>query len=451
MPPKAHRGSSGQLRSHSRSSSSTKLGTNLQFTQKDLPPPKHAEKGKKNGYTYEAHPKPAPAFARVNSSQRVHSREQMQVLPVKRAPAPKSGGGKGKAGFTIASPGDEEDEDEWVSSESGAATPSHNESDSDTASEGDAIHLQLNHNLVTPQTAQPDYRVETPLPRVDTARPSQFDAAALSAGLSAAQYETRGPTLPALPPPPPLPRPVSHPDEERVTPSRSETSPMKDTHSEPPTHPHHSPRLPNKRYSVTRPPSTHSTTSRAEHLRPHPLIRGQSYGQIGKPAPLAPLTVIPQAAPPQISTSPPSSIHSNNQLSTSPSSMRTSLASPDIPSSAQDRRMSFSSARSVNTIPVHSTLLREGPKNQDRQRTISTMSSSSSAALSSLAHLPSVTRPPSPQTISFFPPVNPHLNIEGIHPLLPPPYLNNHLTVLARRTPIRESFDRVIRAKQAAR
>lgn len=61
------------------------------------------------------------------------------------------------------------------------------------------------------------------------------------------------------------------------------------------------------------------------------------------------------------------------------------------------------------------------------------------------------TRPASPQAIAFFPPVNPHANIEAIHPLLPGPYLHNHLTVLARRTPIRESFDRVMRAKNAVR
>ena len=38
--------------------------------------------------------------------------------------------------------------------------------------------------------------------------------------------------------------------------------------------------------------------------------------------------------------------------------------------------------------------------------------------------------------------------MEAIHPLLPPPYLSAHLTVLAYRNPIAESYDRVIRAKQ---
>ncbi|KAJ7188502.1 hypothetical protein C8R46DRAFT_1054897 [Mycena filopes] len=53
--------------------------------------------------------------------------------------------------------------------------------------------------------------------------------------------------------------------------------------------------------------------------------------------------------------------------------------------------------------------------------------------------------------IAFFPPANPHLRVDDIHPLLPPPYVPNHLTVLARRTPIGEAFDRVVRARQTAR
>jgi hypothetical protein len=53
--------------------------------------------------------------------------------------------------------------------------------------------------------------------------------------------------------------------------------------------------------------------------------------------------------------------------------------------------------------------------------------------------------------IAFFPPANPHVRVDDIHPLLPPPYVTNHLTVLARRTPIRDAFDRVVRARQTAR
>ncbi|KAF8995434.1 hypothetical protein BDQ17DRAFT_1430338 [Cyathus striatus] len=455
MPPKTHRGSSNQLRSHSRSSSSTKLGTNLQFTQKDFPPSKHTEKGKKNGYANETHVKGAPAFARVNSSQRVQSKEQLYVLTGKRPQQPqqyqKANGTKPKAGFTISSPG-EDDDDEWVSSESGAATPSHPESDSETDIE--ELVLTQNHPQRTPQILPQDLnaRPETPIPRVDTARPSQFDAAALAAGLTAAQYQhgMRSP-LPTF-----QPTQVSSTEQANVyihTP-RSEADVMTTSYSDSGSNSRNSPRSSNKRHSVTRPPSTHSIASRTEHaLRPHPLIRGHSYGHINKPTPLAPLTVIPQATLSQTSTSPSGTIHEGSgDLSTSPSSVRTSLASPrstETLPSMQGRRTSISSAHSIATIPVHSSLLREQSKGFDRNRTLSSVSSS--AALSSLAHLPTVTRPPSPQQIAFFPPTNPHANIEGIHPLLPAPYLNNHLTVLSRRIPIRESFDRVLRAKQALR
>ena len=78
----------------------------------------------------------------------------------------------------------------------------------------------------------------------------------------------------------------------------------------------------------------------------------------------------------------------------------------------------------------------------------------STSARAALAGLPRATaRPasPPPPTVVFFPPVNPHSNMEAIQPLLPTPYLHNHLTVLARQTLIRESFDRVVRAKNAVR
>ncbi|KAF8160945.1 hypothetical protein B0H34DRAFT_857485 [Crassisporium funariophilum] len=463
-------GGGGQLRSHSRSSSTTKLGANLQFTQKDLSSTKVADKPKKLGYAYEAHPtKTAPPFARVNSSQRVHSKEQL-AQPTKRLlpPIPPQQqqqrppvNGKAKAGFTLASPSENADDDEdWVSSESGAATPNKQDSDSsDTASEADDPRHALTQ--AQPPAAghpvQADFIVKPPadaiLARVPTARPSDFEPPA--------RLERNTPK-PVTPPP-------------RQGPSQPSMQPPQATHNQntarvqaAPAEPHTtkesgghtsqtktSPKISSKRTS--RPPSTHSICSRGEHaLRPHPLIRGQSYGNVHpppKPAPLAPLTVIPSAGLPQISTSPPSSVH---YLSSSPTTSVKTSGSPTIsndlpPSFLQDRRTSFSSARSVNTIPVHSTLIREAPqRTHDRNRTISTMSTqSSSAALSSLAHLPTVTRPPSPQSLSYFPPVNPHANIEGIHPLLPGPYLHNHLTVLARRTPIRESFDRVIRAKHA--
>ena len=364
----------------------------------------------------------------MNSSQRIVSREHLHPPSTsRRANLPKHG--KPKAGFTIASSADGDD-DEWISSESGVATPALEDSDSDTASEADTPQHDLVHTQYTTHAEQPDpsAQLQTPLPRVDTARPSNFES-----------------TIYTHPDPnhhndhPPQPEESLQRQHQQHKPEHMDTV---EASFQPRTGSQHSKRS-------SRPPSTRSISSRPEHhLRPHPLIRGQSYGHVGsvKPAPLAPLTVRPG---PQPTSSAPQSLNDGlrNQLSTSPSSIHTASSSAEAPYPSHERRTSFSSTRSVMTAP---TIVREPAKAHDRSRTASTMSAcSSSAALSALAHLPSVTRPPSPQTIAFFPPVNPHLNIEGIHPLLPVPYLNNHLTILMRRTPIRESFDRVIRAKQA--
>jgi hypothetical protein len=250
---------------------------------------------------------------------------------------------------------------------------------------------------------------------------------------------------------------------------------------------------------TSRPPSTYSTTtsttSKSDLLRPHPLIRGPSFGHLSlnsslgfpKPSPLAPLTVVPHAT--ALSTSPPSMMNGSGGTTpyapSSPTSLRTSSGgSPGSGSEhggleyANDRRMSLSSQLSGATIPIYSSIIRESSGSasiagfrHNRIRTLSTLSSSSSssAALSSLAHLPTGvsaststfpftsntfagTRPPSPQAhpISFFPPVNPHANVESIHPLLPHPYLGNHLAVLAKMTPIRESLKRVLSARNTA-
>jgi len=495
MAPKVSRTTGGGLRPHSRTSSATKVGANLQFTQntKELaqaPAPKHAggtDRSKKTaGYAHEAHQKAAPPFVRVNSSQRIHSKEQLALAQKRQHPyqhyhhqqqqnrTTSGTTNKAKAGFQIASPSEEnaDDDDEWVSSESGAATPNRDDSDSDTASESDTsgpptsqtlipAHAQQQARAPPPSHSNPpitnsraEQQAPPPLPRVDTLRPNDFKL----------QLPPRLEVTTSTPSPRPQ-NPSQAPNQHTQSqqqprhhhPQRGETDAR--IGKEPPTdgvQPRHSPRP--KRHS--RPPSMHSISSRdGQLLRPHPLIRGPSYGHasVNVPkTPLAPLTVIPNAALPEISTSPPSSVHDGMKqyMSTSPTSMKTSSVSPvstDAPYSpyAQGRRTSISSARSVNTIPVHTTLIREpSGKAHDRARTLSTMSaSSSSAALSSLVHLPTTTRPPSPQAVSFFPPVNPHANIEGIHPLLPNPYLCNHLTVLARRTPIRESFDRVSRAK----
>jgi len=428
----------------------------------------------------QAHPT-KPPFARNNSSQRVHSREQIakRLAPLhqhhqQQQPAPKAVNGNTK-GFSItnASQEDEDDEDEWVSSESGAATPNHKGSDSDTASEADVPNpalLNFNLNNLTRRAPSPPQelpRTDSTLPRVQTVRPSDFEV------MTRSERNSSRPVTPVkqqhiqqhldqnhyhhhqqqrLQHPDQQPRQASHPSMPPQSQQPRDDGSERQEQSSESSQSRHSPRPKH----LSRPPSTHSNQSRAE-LRPHPLIRGQSYGAVPKPVPLAPLTVVPTAALPQISTSPPSSTHDGgrNFLSSSPTSLKTSSGSPASSHHSQlpfpsDRRSSFSSARSVNTIPVHSTIIRESPWTHDRTRTFSTMSaSSSSAALSSLSHIPNVTRPSSPQSIAFFPPINPHANPELVHPLLPTPYLQNHLTILSRRAPIKESFERVIRAKNA--
>ncbi|KAF9559877.1 hypothetical protein CPC08DRAFT_708500 [Agrocybe pediades] len=504
MPKSTRNAGPGQLRPHSRSSSATRLGANLQFTQKDLQQAKNPDKVKKNAYPHEGHPT-KPSFSRANSSQRVQSREQLakRLAPLHQhhqQPPPKAVNGDAK-GFSIAKGGQEEEDDDedWVSSESGAATPNDKHSGSDTASEAEALDpalLNLNLNnlskrIPSPPPQEPP-RVNTVLPRVPTVRQADFEVMT-----NKTNRNTSRPTTPMRQPQQVQQQSRQRQQEEEQllqqqqqyqqqlyqhqqqqrqqwaqqqasgenNPPRRQVNPSMPPPQEPnagqEARQEHGSEVPESRHSprprhMSRPPSMHSTHSRIE-LRPHPLIRGQSYGNISKPVPLAPLTVVPTAAPPQISTSPPSSVHESARhfLSSSPTSVKTSSGSPASTHHAQvpfpsERRSSFSSTRSVNTIPVHSTIIRETPWAQDRNRTFSTMSaSSSSAALSSLSHIPNVTRPPSPQSIVFFPPTNPHANPELIHPLLPTPYLQNHLTVLSRRTPIRESFDRVIRAKNA--
>ena len=422
--PKPSKGTGAHIRSHSRSSSTSKLGANFQFTQKDLPPQKHTDKSKK--------PHEVAPFVRPNNNQRPHLAAQ---------PLQKPANGKYKPGFTIASPsGHEDDEDEWISSESGAATPNHHDAS-----------LETDEGLPPAVTHSDMFAQHTPT-RVDTARSFNFEP------------PRRDPSTPrpATPPvslaqrPSQYQPPMIHRCPTQLSEGESTATTAPSRHSPIP-----------KRYS--RPPSTHSNSSRTEHpLRPHPLIRGQSYGQINpvlpKPVPLAPLTFIPNAAIshssptkagcPEIGSSSNGHQHQQPLLSSSPTSLKTSSPIlPDIPSS--QRRTSISSTGSINTIPIHSSptqtpLTASVYRTHDRTRTLS----SSSAALSSLTHLPYVlshTRPPSPNhhTVSFFPPLNPqHVTaMEGIHPLLPAPYLSNHLTVLVRRTPIRESLDRVMRAR----
>lgn len=348
---------------------------------------------------------------------------------------------KQKGGFTISSPGD--DDDEWVSSEagSGAATPddSSDEEEEDSSPERSKTPVE---DVKTPAvekdaifiSATP--RAEPSISRVNTARPAEQQ-----------QAIKRVPTLPSnlsrAQEPRPQPQASHHRrqrTESQIPESRSETT-------SPNGHGHHRHDA-NKRTSVTRPPSMHSIRSEVP-LRPHPLIRGHSYGQgaaaaagVGLGHTLTPLTVTSTSSAAQLSSSPP-----EVSISTSPTSIRTTHAHAE-----PNRRTSISSARSVATLPVSP---QQPTRYHDRNRTLSTMSTSSTqssfAALTSLAqssHSHAQTRPPTPSYTSFFPPANPHVNQDLIHPLLPPPYLGAHLTVLATRSPIREAFERVGRAKQ---
>ncbi|TBU29580.1 hypothetical protein BD311DRAFT_756412 [Dichomitus squalens] len=481
MPTKAHR-PSGLVRTHSRTSSggSSKPGLNLQITQKDPPPQKVPDKAKKSShFHHESAARVASAqFLRSNSGIRVHSRENLQPAALRRAPTPngvtKQNGTRQKADFSISSPDEGEDDDEWVSSESGAATPN-NESDVETTPiEQSSKHraaaqpapqpvqqTQANatagHDVATPKAAPPS------LPRVDTARPSLLSLAPNARDFAPSQQQMPQADISSRQP---QRQPLSQTPKDQQRPQldiqiSSATPPVGKARSETHSPPRRSPDIEssNKRQSMTRPPSTHSITS-THALRPHPLIRGHSYGQgalASKPAPLAPLaTVIPDAASGQMSTasSSPTSLRAGSPTSIRTASASTNLSSPSSSSPAhkQLRRTSTSSVASSATMPVQSSLTekRSSRSNHDRQRTLSTMSSSSSiAALTSFTLRSTPSPPRTPITITtHFPPQEQNAALETIHPLLPPPYLSAHLTVLAYRNPIAESYDRVIRAKQ---
>ncbi|KAM5533349.1 hypothetical protein V8D89_013023 [Ganoderma adspersum] len=480
MPARAHR-PSGQVRSHSRSSSggSSKLGANLQITQKDPPPARVSDKAKKSAlFHHEPAARAASAqFMRTNSGIRVHSRENLPTAALRRAPTPnaatKQNGSRQKADFSISSPDEGEDDDEWVSSESGAATPD-NESDADTTPIEQASKQRpttqpapvqppqapanaiVGHDVATPKAPPPS------LPRVDTVRPSQLPMAPIQRDFAPSQPQKQPSdavarlsqrhsqqlSLKDLPPPQ-LDIQISSPSPAGKARSETHSPPRRSPDIEP-SH---------KRHAMTRPPSTHSITS-AHPLRPHPLIRGNSYGQgalAGKPVPLAPLaTVLPDAASGQMSTtsSSPTSLRAGSPTSIRTAGPSTSISSPSSSSPAhkQLRRTSTSSVASTATMPVQSSVPEKlsSRSNPGRQRTMSTMSSSSSiAALTTFALRSTPSPPRTPITITtHFPPQEQSAALETIHPLLPPPYLSAHLTVLAYRNPIAESYDRVIRAKQ---
>lgn len=432
MAPKAHRaGATGLPRTHSRSSSSgsSKAALNLNFTQKDPVTHKQQERPKKNGYVYEPQGRNGTQHSRTNEGALLASMEHplSQLHPSLNHRSQN----KGKS-FTIASSSADED-DEWVSSESGAATPI--SPGSGSARSQTPVDKRMISRTDQPTIDELTYRPDTPraqrdhpsLSRVPTIRASaesQGKASSPSVAVSSSRV-----------PMPPLPQAISSVNqaeqnhhshlpftEPYIMGSRSETAS--------PVH-----RTPFRRSASTRPPSMHTMTDRSDPLHPHPLIRGQSLGPVApRLEPLAPLMVMSEVSTIRTTTSP--------TLPGSPSSVTLTYAGPTM-----NRRASVSSARSVATLPSQGYYLGKG---HDRNRTLSSMSSTSSIsvqALASLAHLPT-TRPPTPQYTVHFPPATLTTYLEAVHPLLPPPYLNAHMSILTHRSPLKESWDRVFTARE---
>ena len=409
----------------------------------------------------------------------MQSKEHVNPAP-RRQPTPlsnKASSSKQKGGFTISSPSEEGDEDEWVSSESGAATPSHESDVEEVVTPIENLKPKLPPNALPNGFAKDEHPTPRPepssLPRIDTTHPSAELAPVSTLASSDHIPQSQAFVQPLQPAPAIQPQAViiePTPQPTPVIPSSSSSPPQSlplvpkarsETHSPP----RRSPDGPKR--SMTRPPSTHSVASSSAHpLRPHPLIRAQSasHGALfgsAKPAPLAPLTSSEQI-PAEIPTSSPTTYRA-----VSPTfSMHTGTASPvlsqpsptESEASRQLRRSSISSRSSAMTVPVgqmhgsasHSQLTKTS--NHDRQRTLS--SSSTFAALSGLnlgmraAPLPA--KPPLQHITVYFPPSEQQAaRLEHIHPLLPPPYINAHLTMLTHRNPLSESYERVVRAKKA--
>ncbi|KAJ8515376.1 hypothetical protein ONZ45_g7186 [Pleurotus djamor] len=158
MPPKGHRNTgSGQLRAHSRNSSAAKLGANLQLTQK--------EPQARKGYAHLAHEGHArPGIARTNSAIRTASKDQVapprrNASEIKLPPQRTTGAGnKPKVGFTINADDDDDqdddddDDDAWISTESGAVTPSGHESESEESDAGTQARTPISQTASTSPT-----------------------------------------------------------------------------------------------------------------------------------------------------------------------------------------------------------------------------------------------------------------------------------------------------------
>ena len=535
-------------RTHSRSSSagSSKMVVNLQLTQKDPVQPK-IDKARRTSHPHEVRhrslaiiptassercsqifcphqfpsfplllvfffpgeiadrgtvqPNPRANVSRTGSTVHVQPREQVTGAQPRRAtnPPPSRGGGRPRAGFTLAtSTVGSDDEDEWVSSESGAATPlddasgdegSGKKTPQEVSPATPVDHVGQRVKGESPAAAATAAHVPGTTPRAELgqARPRvqtngfaptrpTHGAAAQAARISSSPEPSQYPQQewesyrqqqqqPKRPRPQPADKAQAAP--QKSLPHLSRQPPTPSSHIPDQSLPLKPPRTPDAVPGVTgvrtepptptSPRSDHYHTHRvrpsstrsfiADHaLRPHPLIRGQSFGH----GHLAPIKVSSDAAQAQLSSSPPS-----GRVSTSPTSIRTvnTVSQTSSPgrhfSNAIFRRPSTSSAHSAATLPVT-------PRTPiERGRTMSTLSTaSSSAALSSLAHLPTRGSAAASQNAPlavYFPPQDPHSHPETVHVLLPPPYVTPHFTVLQWRSPICESHDKVGRARESQR
>lgn len=324
---------------------------------------------------------------------------------------------------------------------------------------------EVPQTVITAPTPTADPRARAPRPHSpDTPPTPSYISQQRSRTPPAPSQRHAGPSYPRqpspgirAPPPAPVqeqlhPSPPPSPGPHRATQSAT-TSPTQPASTRPPSH----------RGSLTRPPSTYSISSRPDaSLRPHPLIRGHSHG---RDSPLRPLTVT-SGARAQLSASPPSAGVLEGKMSTSPSSLRTLEAAPSSPLDPRgQRQIRRTSVSSVGTMPppdaVHH-LRQQREAAAPRTRTLSTLSNASGASLAALAsfashglgvghyshhHQQPVKQPP--HFTVHFPPATSQMSLEAIHPLLPEPYLSQHLSMIRFRKPLRESFERVMTAKYA--
>lgn len=435
---KTHR-SAGGLRAHSRSSStgSSRLGLNtLQFTQRESTQPTQQQKGKKPVYgitevrnhklflfftclivklllSVKIHPSrthsPAPRGGHLNGHHRPLSKEYLATLQPKRSQTPTRRHPLGaKTDFAIARSDDTEEEDEWVSSESAPATPARHSDDEEA--------VVIEQPPKTSNTTLINDHIESATPRANNPISLRIEPTQ-SSSLYNRTTDTSTPELQ-----------VSHTRQVR-------------SEAPSPTHKRHS----NKRNSLYHDPYIH--TERMSEMPRHPLIRGQSYQGPLKPPVLAPLTVNSEAVSGQISASPPHTRSGRSPPSPasllSPTSMRSPVLSQYAPST---RRTSISSSQSVATLPALTSNIKPTYSKSSRDR-LRTISSASSAALTSLSALPTMSRPTTPPFVMHFPPDLTSNASRPSHPLLPQEYVQNHFTMLNSRSLLHESYDRVMRSK----